>query len=777
MIPFLALWAAHAAPFGLVPVQGELTNAAGTALDGPAQVDFALYADAAATTPSWEESRTLDVEAGAFTAYLGEVVDLDLAWFADNPTAVLVMTVDGDQLDPVPIAYTPLAAYAERAGTADHALDADSLQGLGPDAFLPSDWQPSFGEGLVDDGTGTFVVDRTTVEGWAQEVCFDTEDELTALLDDDYLPADWQPPLGTGFEQLPEGTWVVDEDQIAAWAPGTTYQAGVALDLNGTTFDVDRALVETWARDVAFDTESEVLAVLPADLADGDADTRYSAGAGLVLSGTTMSADRPTIESWAAGVCFDQESELTTLLDNNYLDINWRPDWTDLRDVPADIADGDADTTYTAGNGLQLSGTRFDLDETRVGELARDAAYDTEAELRAALDDDYLPSDHVVAWADIDDRPAGLDDGDDGEGRIVEHVDERGMRQVVGYDEFGRRVSYRGKLQSGSPTTSPAVLMSYDSGGRLLTMENREGEVLHYSYDVSGNVSAMQGPGVDQRFEHDALGRRVVAEVVGVHAIERSYDEAGLSSEHSWSATLVGVPDQTLEFTRDPAGRIVRSVGERLDVATEYDADRDIVASVHVESVQNSSALGTYALEHDGQGRLRRIDRPNSTSTSWAYDPRGRVSQILTSYVGGTDTTDTASADVRHQRAYGYDAWGLPDLVDDSLEGETLYAHDAAGRVTLAQYPAGSGLAVDSFSYDDAGRRLQSGSATSTYNDGDQLTGDGSCTYGYDDEGRRTFRMCSGATDTYHWNVLNQLVEVRLAGGETWTYTCLSPLI
>jgi YD repeat-containing protein len=257
----------------------------------------------------------------------------------------------------------------------------------------------------------------------------------------------------------------------------------------------------------------------------------------------------------------------------------------------------------------------------------------------------------------------------DGEGRIVEHVDERGMRQVVGYDEFGRRVSYRGKLQSGSPTTSPAVLMSYDSGGRLLTMENREGEVLHYSYDVSGNVSAMQGPGVDQRFEHDALGRRVVAEVVGVHAIERSYDEAGLSSEHSWSATLVGVPDQTLEFTRDPAGRIVRSVGERLDVATEYDADRDIVASVHVESVQNSSALGTYALEHDGQGRLRRIDRPNSTSTSWAYDPRGRVSQILTSYVGGTDTTDTASADVRHQRAYGYDAWGLPDLVDDSLEG------------------------------------------------------------------------------------------------------------
>ncbi|TNE84766.1 MAG: hypothetical protein EP330_28535, partial [Deltaproteobacteria bacterium] len=44
---------------------------------------------------------------------------------------------------------------------------------------------------------------------------------------------------------------------------------------------------------------------------------------------------------------------------------------------------------------------------------ARDVAYDTEAELHADLDDDYLPSTYTPAWTAITDRPAGLDDGDD----------------------------------------------------------------------------------------------------------------------------------------------------------------------------------------------------------------------------------------------------------------------------------------------------------------------------------------------------------------------------
>ncbi len=34
-------------------------------------------------------------------------------------------------------------------------------------------------------------------------------------------------------------------------------------------------------------------------------------------------------------------------------------DWDDLTDIPADIADGDANTTYTAGTGLTLAGTEF----------------------------------------------------------------------------------------------------------------------------------------------------------------------------------------------------------------------------------------------------------------------------------------------------------------------------------------------------------------------------------------------------------------------------------
>ncbi|RAJ04775.1 beta strand repeat-containing protein, partial [Arenibacter echinorum] len=45
---------------------------------------------------------------------------------------------------------------------------------------------------------------------------------------------------------------------------------------------------------------------------------------------------------------------------------SFNPDWTSLINVPADIADGDNDTTYSAGTGLTLTGTTFALDNTTV---------------------------------------------------------------------------------------------------------------------------------------------------------------------------------------------------------------------------------------------------------------------------------------------------------------------------------------------------------------------------------------------------------------------------
>ncbi len=63
---------------------------------------------------------------------------------------------------------------------------------------------------------------------------------------------------------------------------------------------------------------------------------------------------------------------------SDFAPVDHRTDWTTLDNIPADLADGDANTTYdtTAGGGLTLSGTSFGLDTTCTpGQLLkRDAA-------------------------------------------------------------------------------------------------------------------------------------------------------------------------------------------------------------------------------------------------------------------------------------------------------------------------------------------------------------------------------------------------------------------
>jgi hypothetical protein len=88
----------------LFPIQGVLTDADGVALDGSVAVRFALYDSVDGATALWEETRALDLSAGAFTAYLGESVDLPPNVFRDQGSLWLGVTV----------------AYA---AVAQHALD------------------------------------------------------------------------------------------------------------------------------------------------------------------------------------------------------------------------------------------------------------------------------------------------------------------------------------------------------------------------------------------------------------------------------------------------------------------------------------------------------------------------------------------------------------------------------------------------------------------------------------------------------------------------------
>ncbi|MFL7792378.1 MAG: hypothetical protein AB8I69_09580, partial [Anaerolineae bacterium] len=82
---------------------------------------------------------------------------------------------------------------------------------------------------------------------------------------------------------------------------------------------------------------------VPADLLDGDDDTTYTAGMGLVLNGTEFSVLSDTVQLRVTGTCSAGYA---------------------VRQVNADgsvVCEEDTDTTYSAGTGLDLNGNTFNV--------------------------------------------------------------------------------------------------------------------------------------------------------------------------------------------------------------------------------------------------------------------------------------------------------------------------------------------------------------------------------------------------------------------------------
>ena len=144
---------ALAAPPSTIPVQGVVADDGGP-LNGSYQAVFTLYSDAEGATIVWSESQTVAFEVGFFASQLGLSEALDLSLFADVAQVYLGVAIDGDdEMDLIPLATAPYAAYAayadtaetasfadtaETATTADTAGDATTLGGLAADAFEPA---------------------------------------------------------------------------------------------------------------------------------------------------------------------------------------------------------------------------------------------------------------------------------------------------------------------------------------------------------------------------------------------------------------------------------------------------------------------------------------------------------------------------------------------------------------------------------------------------------------------------------------------------------------
>ena len=148
--------------------------------------------------------------------------------------------------------------------------------------------------------------------------------------------------------EIPEGLDDGDDD--------TLYDAGDGLLLDDTIFSSDYSAVQ--ARVLSTCEDGQAIRTINEDGSvvcqmAGEEGTTYEAGAGLHLEGTSFSVDLAAVQARVTGTC---------------------PEGQSMRGIGADgtvTCTADGDTTYTAADGLSLAGTTFAADTTflqrRVG--------------------------------------------------------------------------------------------------------------------------------------------------------------------------------------------------------------------------------------------------------------------------------------------------------------------------------------------------------------------------------------------------------------------------
>jgi hypothetical protein len=134
---FLLTSTAHAEAPARIPIQGYLTTATGSPIDGAVEVTFTLYASPNGPDGAlFSETRSVSAAEGRFALQLGDGgAPMDLGLFRDVDGLWLGISVDGDREMSPRIAMTSVP-YAAHAHTASDAL---TLDGYSADEFARID--------------------------------------------------------------------------------------------------------------------------------------------------------------------------------------------------------------------------------------------------------------------------------------------------------------------------------------------------------------------------------------------------------------------------------------------------------------------------------------------------------------------------------------------------------------------------------------------------------------------------------------------------------------
>jgi YD repeat-containing protein len=330
------------------------------------------------------------------------------------------------------------------------------------------------------------------------------------------------------------------------------------------------------------------------------------------------------------------------------------------------------------------------------------------------------------------------------------------------------------------------------------------GSLLHLSRqtqvtDALNHQTTLTDPvGNTTTFAFDALGRETQETDPLNHSATFAYDAAGRMTSTTDQLTR----RQDFAFDAD----------NRKTLATWYDVGGTMVLNRQTftyDQVGNqltaADANGAYTMGYDALNRLTSEQEPFGQVLTYAYDGVGNRTLVQDSQNGVMTSVYDAANELTTRELSGsgvtplridftYTPTGLTatekrysDLAGTTKVGETDYSYDAASRVTSITHLNGSATTLASFAYTyDLADRLSTETdnggtpVTYSYDNTNQVTGDGTNNYTYDANGNRTMadystgpgnQLLSDGIWNYSYDAEGNLIEKqRISTGEAWLY-------
>ena len=371
----------------------------------------------------------------------------------------------------------------------------------------------------------------------------------------------------------------------------------------------------------------------------------------------------------------------------------------------------------------------------------------------------YDAAGHLASVTDPLGNPTAV--GVDANGLVVSMTDPLGATTTIGYDADGnptsitdplgnvQRQTFDGldNITSSTDGLGHTTTNSYDAAARLISSTGSDGSAVIYTYDADGNIAGKVVSGGDtNNYSYDAFGELTTAQNAAAR-LSYGFDANGdVVSAHS-SGT--GLPTADHSYGYDATEKRTSVSGPEGDLAYGYDVNGRL-------RTLTDYAGDVFRFGYDANGRLSSLQRPNGVADTLSYDASG---DLLSRNAAASGQSAVGKAQ------YTLDGYGRRTSATD-LTGTSGYSYDALGQLLSATHPDGSS---DGYSYDAAGDRT---SGSSTYNAGQELTGNAQNTYTYDAAGNLTRRTdrASGQATSYTYDAEHKLRGGTLADGSTVAY-------